>query len=502
MAPYIATIVQTTCLLLFFFCAPVWAKELRINLAEALQSALKHNEIITESKHRVAEAAAMLTSAQGAYDLTVFANARKSAFNALTTGSLSAPAGATRSYLQSDMGLRQRISTGGALSLYYTQNNENRLVYEGSSRRARKNYLTLEFTQSLLRGLGDKEQQGALEKALLGIDNTMWERKLVVAQVVLEVIRAYWHLVLAQESLVVGREIEGMAQEVLRREKIRLSEGLSRGVDVDRALLAVRQRYYTVLQQERDVDVARERLQFLLNDPNVTGDAYVVPVGILTDNSLEHSLPDAEKSKVLAIDSRFELKQINLMLKQLNIDYDTAKNNLLPYLDLQTGVTSSNGNTYLRSADSFHDTNTSGSWYAGVSFSYPLQNREAAGNLERQRQLLRITNAQLSRTFRQVTEQVQEALYNLSTAQKGIPVAKEALHAAQRTMNGEFERFEMGVVNNRDLLASHDALGREKISCLTSLANYRISLAEYEFATASILEKYFITVDKEQVRMR
>lgn len=486
---------------LHIMCIAAWGKDIRISLVDAIKSALAHNEVVTKSIYRIAEAEASVTTAKSPYDTTAYTNVRRSAFNNLSANSLSTPSNATRSYNQSDVGVRQRVPTGGSLAAYYTHNIDERLGYAGGSKTGTKNYITLEFTQSLLRGLGDSEQRGAIEKALLSVENRQLERELLVSQVVLEVIRTYWGLVLSQESLAVGKEITAMAREVLRKEKARLKEGLSRGVDVDRAFLAVKQREYTVLQQERDVAIARERLQFILNEPRARTGAQLNPAAALTDVSKNLVIPSAIDTKALAIQRRIEIKQITLLLKQIRIDLSTAKNMLLPYLDVSTGVTSSYANTYLRSGENFRDTDKSGSWFVGLSFNYPLQNSEARGNLDKQTQLMRITNEQLNRTFRQIAEQVQESLHNLTIAKQSIPVAREALNAAERTLRGEMERFEMGVVNNRDLLISHDALGREKISYLTSLANFRITQAEFEFATAALLQKYTITVDKKQIGM-
>jgi outer membrane protein TolC len=55
-------------------------------------------------------------------------------------------------------------------------------------------------------------------------------------------------------------------------------------------------------------------------------------------------------------------------------------------------------------------------------------------------------------------------------------------------------RFELGSVNNRDLLSSQDALGREEITLYSAIVNYNIALAQYNYACSMLLEKCNINV--------
>ena len=183
--------------------------------------------------------------------------------------------------------MRQRVSTGGSVSAYYTYARENLLGIAGGDGGLNRHYLTLEFVQNLLKGIGDKEQQGAIENAMLAVQDSEENRNLVISQVVLEVVRAYWLLGYSMRNLETAQKTHAMANEVLRREHVRFSQGISHGV------------------------------------------TWIAP------------------------------------------------KRRLPTLELVAGVTSSNGNNTLRSAENFRDTNGRSSWFVGVNFSYPLQNREA-----------------------------------------------------------------------------------------------------------------------------
>ncbi len=477
------------------------AETIRLTLGQAIGMALEHNEDIQESFRRVTAAEASVMAARGAYDLNAFSTARYGSFNSLDMQDYRPTdlTNAAKSYLRSDTGLRQRIPTGGSLSAYYTHSDERRLGVFNQPARASKDYVTVELVQSLLKGFGDKEIRGAIQNALLAVQDATEGRSLVVSQVVLEIVRAYWMLDVSLNNQRVAEQVLEMANEVLRRENVRFQRGISQGVDVDRAEMAVKQREYAVLQYRRDVAVAQERLMLLINYPGYNNATRFVPTSAPSDDVIP--LPDEQGSYEQALANRYELKQLAILLKQLGIEYDVKANKLLPALDVNGGFTTSNGNDYLRPAENFKDTSEQGSWFVGATLSFPLQNREARGERDKTVQLMRIADERLSKTRRGVETDVREALHNLVLAKDGIPVARAAYEAARQTVNGEIKRFEMGGVNNRDLLASHDALGREEISLHAAIVGYNVALAEYKYACAQLIEAYGIVVSENSAIM-
>ncbi len=478
------------------------AQDARLSLVDAIGMALKNNEDVQESFRRITSAQADVMIAKGAYDLNVYSELRYGEFDDLTINDYSPLdySNAATSYVRSETGLRQRVPTGGTLTGYYTTSHERKLGFAGGAPYVNRSYFTFEFAQSLLKGIGDKENRAAIKNAVLAVNDSEESRKLVISQTTLNVIRAYWTLSIAQNNLKVGKRVLRMAEEIHRREIARFNDGLSQGVDVDRVLLAVEQRRYSVEQYMRDVEVAQEQLLFLLNAPTLGADAAVDVVS--SPSSKVTALPDVATSIHDALTSRYELRQLSIMLEQLGLDYDVQKNKLLPQLDAVVGFTTSNGNPYVRQAEGFKDTDEKASWYVGMNFSYPLQNRAARGAVIKSEQLIRIANDRVNKTRRSISTEVREVVHNLVLAQKGIPIAEKSYKTALKVVHGEQARFEMGGINNRDLLASQDALAREEINYYIALVDYSISKAEYDFVCASLLKKYNISILEDHAVIR
>lgn len=497
------------CLLLSAFLTPCTASaadaigkggEIKLSLMEALRVALKHNEDVKESFNRVAASEADALASRGPYDLNVFSTYSMGRFSRLTTADYPYENNAARSYTRMDTGLRQRVPTGGTVSTYYTHSDERMLGYAGGRRRLYKDYVTVEFVQSLLRGFGDVAERGAIATALLTVQDSREARNIIVSQVVLDVVRAYWELELLGKSLTISKQCLNMAEEVLRRENVRFAQGLSQGVDVDRATVAVKQREYTILQYERDIKVAQERLMLLLNHPDYRPGMSIRVTSTPKDSLTK--LPRLEDSQKTATSNRYELKQLAILLKQLDIEYDINTNKLLPNLDLSGGITTSNAVDQLRAAENFKDTDDKWSWYTGVTFSFPLENREARGARQKTEQLMNIANERVSKTSRTVQSEVRDTIHNLSLAMDGIPVAKSAYVSAVQTMQGEMKRFEMLQANNRDLLASQDSVAREEINYYRAVIDYNVALSAYSYACGKLLERYGVRVSDEDVQIK
>ncbi len=473
----------------------------KLSLVDAISMALENNEDIQESFHRITSAQADVMIAKGSYDLNVYSNLSYGKFEDLSINDYSVLnySNATKSYVRSDTGLRQRVPTGGTLTAYYTTSNEQRLGFAAGPHSVDRSYFTFELAQSLLKGLGDKENRAAIKNALLAVSDSEENRKLVISQTTLSVIRAYWTLSIAQNNLKVGNRVLRMAEEIHRREIARFQDGLSQGVDVDRVLLAVEQRRYAVEQYMRDVDVATEQLLFLLNAPAL--DDKVIDVASPPLSAVV-KIPAEATSVDVALQNRYELRQLGLMLEQLGVNYDVQKNKLLPQLDAVAGFTTSNGNSYIRQGEAFRDTDEKSSWYVGLNFTYPLQNREARGAVRKSEQLIRIAKDRINKTRRGISTEVKEVLHSLSLAQKGIPIAEKSYKTALKVVDGERARFEMGGINNRDLLSSQDALAREEINYYIALVNYSVSKSEYDFACAALLAKYGISILEDHAVIR
>lgn len=480
---------------------PIAENITRLLLVDAISLALAYNEDIQESFGRVIATESDIKISKGVYDLNAYSTTHYSSFDNLKSSDyeINNLRNATTSYLNTDTGLRQRVPSGGMVSMFYTHSHENMLGELNQKSMGIKNYLTVEFVQSLLKGIGDKVQRGAIKKAMLAVEESEESKKIVVSQITLEVIRAYWILDIAYNNLKVANEILVMAKELYRREGVRVSQGISQGVDYERARLVMEQRKYTVVQFERDFAISQERLKLLINAPKINTDTHIIP--ITQPIHQVKDIPNRDKSCQIALNNRYELKQLAVLLAQLDIDYDVNSNNLLPVVDLNVGITTSNGNDYIRSATNFNDTNETGSWFVGITVSFPIQNREARGSLEKTEKLIDIAMERISKTERTIQAEVRESLYNFVMAKEGIPVVQRAYESALLTMQGETKRFEMGGVNNSDLLISYDALGREEINLHVAIINYNMALAEYQLACGTLLDKYQISTNNDEARM-
>ena len=132
----------------------------------------------------------------------------------------------------------------------------------------------------------------------------------------------------------------------------------------------------------------------------------------------------------------------------------------------------------------------------GVTLSLPLRNRTAEANLASS-----LGTGRQIRTLRQQMEQVVEAdvrnsLQAVLTAQKRVETAAAERQASQAQLESEQRRFRAGETINFFVLTRQNQLSEARSRELRALADYIIAKAQFQRATATILDEYSIQLGK------
>ena len=114
------------------------------------------------------------------------------------------------------------------------------------------------------------------------------------------------------------------------------------------------------------------------------------------------------------------------------------------------------------------------------------------GNME-SRARLRRADSELSQSIDEkrgvksaIITEVKTAVQNLELLVSEIPVSQQAVEAGRKVVEGEWARFEVNQVSNRDLLQAQDLLATAQRSHVQALIRYNIALAKL-FAAEGVL---------------
>lgn len=336
---------------------------------------------------------------------------------------------------------------------------------------------------SLLRNRDIDSRRFAIEDTRLAATQAQLDVMLVRLNVQHEALRAYWRWVAAGEEIRVFEEL----LEIAEARQIGLTREVTEGARARIALTENEQnllRRRTLLEQaRRDFLVASNSLGFYLRGSD---GQMVVPT--------REMLPDLARMKSVArpevlaatpvsevIQSRPELQTFRLALERANNRVALRQNDLQPSLNASVELSRDFGQIG-PGGPGFDSTDT----VVGLTFSVPLQRREARGRLQRAEAELRETELRQRRIADQITTEVNNILTNLGAAIKLADLADAEVKQANQMVQAERTRFRLGageffLVNAREETAANAQIGAIRAELAGRLAE-----ASYNAATMNL----------------
>jgi len=472
----------------------------RLSLQEAIRLALAHNPDVQIAGYEPLRAEADLVEARAVYDPTVFGTNqfgrnKRPIQSTLDTGAVT-DAALTEDTWKFSAGLRQRLPTGGTLSLSqqmeYLDTNSRLIVPNPQYTSG----LALEWSQPLLKNLGDPEARAAIRVATLAAGVSLHQFRQKVMEVVAEVTAAYWQLAFTREMVKVQEESLREAEEVLRRERARAQKGISNELNIARAASAVASRRVALVRARNRAGDAADRLKRLLAAPSlpVHGRAEVIPA-----DPPRFFLTEVDRAVAMAqaLAHRPELAQARTRIDMSRIRLDAADRQRLPKLDALLRYTLNGLGEDLADAVDMQDLRDPVTWVAGLELEWPLGNRAARAEFRRRRIDYEQMLLEADRLTDQVLEEVSVAVRAVQRGRDEVEASLQAQEAARTVLEGEQTRMELQPMDrrtNEELLRAQAELAQARQDHLLALLNFNLALTELARAQGTLLEDLGIEV--------
>lgn len=314
--------------------------------------------------------------------------------------------------------------------------------------------------------------RAGVKAAELGRQMNAEELRAVRMSAIGGVIRSYYTVVLAQDSLATARQAVQSAQADLERAQSIRQAGLSTDADV----LSIRVHLAAVQEQEirrnADLEVARAALNEALGLPLDSAHTLTTPLVLLE--------PDAAPgaSEQAAIAERPEVRQARLAAQSAETQISTARAALLPQVGLRGAF----------EADRQRFVDRGGAnWMLSVGLKWNLFN----GNSDRARideasQSLAAARAAQRQVDQGVRLQVRKAEADLHAAHARIAVNSAAVLEAEESLRISKNRFGAGLATVTDLLRTETALLDVKTRRLAAIYEERIAAVALELAKGTL----------------
>jgi outer membrane protein TolC len=337
----------------------------------------------------------------------------------------------------------------------------------------------LTLTQPLLRGAGPNATFFDLRNSRRSRIASERAMELARQQVAVEVTRAFYQVIQQRMLLAVARQSLARSESLRRASEARLQVGLVSKLDVFRAQLQASQARQTMVLSEAALQDALERFRTLLGrspgeplEPEAT--------------AVSEELPDeAEALEILverARQQRLDLHETRDQVDDARRSAALAKQDLLPQLDLNLGVTRIGQGPSFGSAWRAGDTRVN----VFLTTSYPLEHsaqsvNKAVADID----VTARTRAVVQREW-EVESEVRASVRDLDQIRKSVDLQRTAVEVAQQQLRLATLRYQRGLASNFDVVDAESSLVTARSALVQLLTSYAVARLDLKRTTGTL----------------
>jgi outer membrane protein TolC len=478
-----------------------------LTLEDAIVRALRNNLNVAAEVINPGLASASVSQAKEFFMPTFAVDFTGNRYEQLSTWSLQSAGSYINKSTNSTASIAQQIPFGGRFtaSLSYDYSRTNQLFQSyNPSYTGRLNFA---LTQPLLKNFGWTVSRRAIVIAQNSFDISRSQFKTVLMETVYNVEAGYWNLVYAIENLKTLRQALESGRDLLTKTKREVQVGTKAPIEVLNAEATVARREADILQAEALVMRSQDELRTLLNlgvDP-ASRNQVLLPAD---EPEFKPFAITLEEAYARAIARRPELESAKAAIGTKMVNFRFAKNQILPQLDLQLSKTSpgTSGQQYIYDPDNPFGDPTLGdpgsasqafrdvfrflynNWTAGVTLTIPLGDVVGRANYTYAKLDLEQAQARLKVQDQQIFLEVSDAVRTLETAAKSVDAYRIARELAERQLEAEMKKLNVGMSTNYFVLTYQDALASARSMEMKAMVDYNIAVAAIAKVTGSTLE--------------
>ena len=369
------------------------------------------------------------------------------------------------------------------------------------------------YTQPLLRNFLIDSTRQQLQVTQINRDISDVQLRAAITNTLSNVRNAYWDYVYATQAVEVARQSLELATKLVGDNQTRVEIGTMAPIDVVQAQAEAANRRQALVAAEsarRTTELALKRLIVAgTTDPN--WNASIDPV----DRPVFRPEPiDIEAAIRRALSERTDIEIAKKNMQSNDVTLRYLQDQLRPQADLVAtyGLQGLGGSQLITTGQGVNRV-TVGSipggykdalttlfngnyprWTVAMNFSYPLGLSAQEASAARARVQLRQVQAQIKQIELQVATEVTNAALTAGSNAEAVQAAQAARELAQRKLEAEQSKFEVGMSTNYFFVQAQRDLADARNAELRATLNYRKSLVELERLQQTTLQNLNITI--------
>jgi outer membrane protein len=360
---------------------------------------------------------------------------------------------------------------------------------------------TLRATQPLLRNFGSQVTRTQILIAQNNLTISQEDFRRQVITITSRVQQAYWDLVFRRQDLEVQKQQLVLAQQLLDQIRKQVAVGTLAPLDVLQAETNIARTEERILVVENAVRTAEDRLKRVMN-VSLTGeraDVVIVPADppTYTDPMLDQ---DAQIRQ--ALEQRADLMQAKLTLENQQIGLVFDKNQTLPILDLEASFRINGIDT--RFGGSFAEVEPTNryNWGVGLTFRYPLQNRQAKSRVQQSQLAIRQQIVRIKDLEENIIADVRNSFRDVLTNAQRVQSSRISSRLAQKQLEAEEKKLQVGLATVFTTLQFQDVLSQQRSNEINAITEYLKALVRLEESKNTLLQSYNIVLQADGPRLQ
>jgi outer membrane protein TolC len=412
-------------------------------------------------------------------------------------------------------GIAQSIPWGGgsfsaALNNFRRTSTSNNSLFDPQFQSA----WTLSYTQPLMRNFGIDTTRQRLQVTRVNREISDVQLRATITNTLSNVRNAYWDYVFTVQSVDVAQRSLNLAEQLVRDNQTRVEVGTMAPIDVVQAQSQAATQKQNLVVAQNTMRTAELSLKRLIvsgtSDPN-----WNVRIDPTDRPDFRAESIDVEAAVRRALSERTDLEIAKKNVQSNDVTLKFLREQLKPQADVAVNYVPQGvgGTQLIRSSagtlgssvtstvpggiiDAFSSLfrNTYPQWTAQVNFSYPLGTSSQEANVARARVQLNQVQAQMKQIELQIATDVTNAAINVQSGAERVQAAQAAHELAQKQLEAETSKFEVGMSTNYNVIQSQRDLATAQNNELQSILNYRKALVELERLQQTTLQNLSISI--------
>ncbi len=470
---------------------------LAMTLDEAIERALENNLDVRSARLSPEMQEFSFRAARAAFNPTLSATTSLNSQTSQPTSQLDGGTQTTTDRQTLNLSVNQPVPWyGGQFSTSFNNSRTSTDNIFATRNPSYSSSLSLSYTQPLLSGRRIDNQRNQLRTQEVQREVSDLQLQNQIDNIAAQVRTAYWNLRSQIEQIEIQERNLAQARQLLENNRIRVREGTMVEMELAQAEAQVASAEQALLNAE--IQWRTQELNFKRLLASGAGD----PIFQATINPSD--LPEFEPQDVdidaaiqNAMQYRPDLQQQYRQREISEMDLELTRDNARPNLNLTASYSLQGvggdlfqrdglgGDPILVAPGGYRDGLSS---IAGLeapnlnlqlNFNYPLGTRATELNLERARLQLRQNEMALESQELQITTEVTNAGMAVTNNFLQLEAARRSREAAERAVEAEITRFQVGASTNFQVVTAQDNLTSQRLSELRATIDYMNAIAEF-----------------------